>query len=46
MTVTAATLYRIRLIGPASLAALTLGNEGEGFQFLLKSRAERGIHII
>src|SRR5262245_65826253 len=40
MTVTAATLYRIRLIGPASLAALTLGNEGEGFQFFSEIPSE------
>jgi len=33
MTVTAATSYRIRLISPVSLAALTIGNDGEGFQF-------------
>jgi hypothetical protein len=34
MTVTAATPYRIRLTGPMSLVALTLGNECGGFQML------------
>jgi hypothetical protein len=33
MTVTAAMPYRIRLTGPTSLVALTIGDDGEGFQF-------------
>src|SRR5690348_7641269 len=39
MTVAAATSYRIRLTSPASPVALTIGNDGEGFQFSLPSAA-------
>jgi len=43
MTVTAVTPYRIRLIGSTSLAALIIGNDGEGFQFgeILRAAALR-----
>src|SRR5215472_16215089 len=47
MTVTAATLYRIRLIGPASLWPSLSETRVRAFNFclFLQSRAQRGIHM-
>jgi hypothetical protein len=42
MTVTAATPYRIRLIDPASLVALIIGNDVEGFQFVTHPEQREG----
>jgi hypothetical protein len=41
MTVTAATPYRIRLIDPASLVALIIGNDVEGFHHFCRFAPNR-----